>query len=84
MSENGDRTDWQLDPHLRTDLTEAEAATTPTKLLTAADLADRWGIPQGQVYRLARDGRLASVRLGRYRRFSLPAIEAFEQKGGTG
>jgi excisionase family DNA binding protein len=40
-------------------------------------------VPTAQVYRLAREGRLPVVRLGRYRRFRLEAVEAFEVEGGT-
>jgi excisionase family DNA binding protein len=75
------RDDWRMDAETRA-LLDGETLRAD-KLLTAADLADRWGVPQGQVYRLARDGRLGSVRLGRYRRFSLLAIQEFEKSGGT-
>lgn len=53
------------------------------RLLTADQLAQRWQVPRGHVYRLARDGRLPAVHLGRYRRFSITAIAAFERDGGT-
>ena len=53
------------------------------QLLTAEDVARRWQIPKSHVYRLARGGRLPVVQLGRYRRFSLAAIEDFEEAGGT-
>lgn len=53
------------------------------RLLTAEDLAARWQVPRGHVYRLAREGKLPAVRLGRYRRFRLPEIEAFEAAGGV-
>ena len=59
---------------------QSEAA----RLLTASDLADRWVIPTSHVYRLAREGRLPVVRLGRYRRFRLADVERFEADGGTG
>ena len=35
-----------------------------------------------QVYRLTRDGKLSTVRLGRYYRYRLDAIESFEREGG--
>jgi excisionase family DNA binding protein len=53
------------------------------RLLTAEDLAARWQVPCSHVYRLARDGKLPVVRLGRYRRFRLAEIEAFEASGGV-
>ena len=56
---------------------------TNTQLLTAEQLAERMQVPVAQVYRLARDGRLPVIRLGRYRRFKREAIEAFERDGGT-
>lgn len=60
-----------------------EGASSGARLLTAADLAERWGIPTGHVYRLSRSGELPTVRLGRYRRFQLAEIERFERDGGT-
>jgi excisionase family DNA binding protein len=54
--------------------TTAEAG----RLMTAADLADRWSVSEAFVYRLAREGKLPTVHLGRYRRFRLDAIDAFE------
>jgi excisionase family DNA binding protein len=49
-----------------------------TQLLTADELAVRWQVPAAHVYRLARDGRIPVVRLGRYVRFRPDAIERFE------
>jgi excisionase family DNA binding protein len=48
------------------------------QLLTAEQLAERWQISQAAVYRLARDGAIPFVALGRYRRFRLASIEAWE------
>jgi excisionase family DNA binding protein len=45
----------------------------PTRLLTA----DRQ-VPKSHVYRLTRDGRIPAVRLGRYYRYRVAAIEAWE------
>lgn len=47
--------------------------------LTADQLALRWQVPKGHVYRLAREGAIPVVELGRYRRFRLDAIETFEK-----
>jgi excisionase family DNA binding protein len=48
------------------------------QLLTAEQLAARWQVPTSHVYRLAREGKIPVVELGRYRRFRLDAIEWFE------
>ena len=53
-----------------------------SRLLTASEVGERWQVPPAQVYRLSRDGVLPCVRIGRYRRFSPAAVEAFEQAGG--
>lgn len=54
-----------------------------SRLLTAADVAQRWQVPVSHVYRLAREGRLPCVAIGRYRRFREDELEAFEAAGGT-
>lgn len=48
------------------------------QLLTADQLADRWQVRTSHIYRLAREGKIPTVELGRYKRFRLDAIEAFE------
>jgi excisionase family DNA binding protein len=55
---------------------------TPSHLLTADDLADRWRVPKSHVYRLTRDGLIPAVRLGRYYRYRLDAIERWEARSG--
>lgn len=50
----------------------------PPRLLTADDLAERWQVPKSQVYRLTRDAAIPTVKLGRYYRYRLDAIEAWE------
>jgi excisionase family DNA binding protein len=71
---------------------EAEADSSPTdasvlrgrsprRLITADKLAERWQVPRSQVYRLAREGRVPTVRVGRYMRFHEAAVEAFEKHG---
>lgn len=52
------------------------------RLLTAEDLAQRWQVRTDFIYRLVRAEKLPAVKLGRYRRFRLEAIEAFEAGGG--
>lgn len=52
---------------------------TAAQLLTAEQLADRWQVAKAQVYRLAREGEIPVVAVGRYKRFRLEAIEAWER-----
>ncbi len=49
-----------------------------TRLLTPEELAERWRVPKSHCYRLAREGKVPCVRLGKYVRFQLEAIERFE------
>ncbi len=53
------------------------------RLLKAEELAERWQVPKAHVYRLAREGQVPCVKLGRYTRFRLDAVEAFEREGGV-
>ena len=48
------------------------------RLLTADQLAERWQVPKSQVYALTRRGEIPTVKLGKYYRYRLDAIEAFE------
>jgi excisionase family DNA binding protein len=52
---------------------------TAGQLLTAEQLAERWQVPRAQVYRLSRTGQIPLVRLGRYFRYRLDAIETWEE-----
>jgi excisionase family DNA binding protein len=54
------------------------------QLLTAEQLAERWQVPKSHIYRLAREWKIPNFELGRYRRWSLEAIEQFERDGGGG
>ena len=47
-------------------------------LLTAEQLAERWQVPKAHVYALTRRGAIPVVKLGKYYRYRLDAIEAFE------
>jgi excisionase family DNA binding protein len=49
------------------------------RLLTAEQLAMRWQVGESQVYRLTRNGVIPVVRLGRYYRYRLDAIERWER-----
>lgn len=60
-----------------------ESRAGPRTLLTAADLVARWQVSEGQVYNLTRRGLLAVVRVGRYYRYRLDAIERWELGGGV-
>lgn len=63
---------------------EQSATVTGSKLLTAEELAERWQCTTDQVYRLSREGKLPTVRLGpRYKRFRLADLEAWEASGGA-
>lgn len=64
----------------------ANAATSSSRLLTADELADRWQVPKSHVYRLAREGRVPTVKIGRYYRFREATIAAWEgeQEGSSG
>jgi excisionase family DNA binding protein len=53
-------------------------SSTAPQLLTAEQLATRWQVPPSHVYRLTREERIPVVRLGRYYRYRLDAIERFE------
>jgi excisionase family DNA binding protein len=57
-------------------VSQSEAAT----LLTAKELAARWQVRPQHVYTLAREGDLPHLRIGRYVRFRLAAVEAWEQE----
>lgn len=52
-------------------------------LLTPADVAARWQVTVGQVQRLARQGNVPHVRVGRYLRFRADQVEAWERGGGA-
>jgi excisionase family DNA binding protein len=49
-----------------------------TQLMTAEQLAERWQVSVEQVYALSRKGDIPALRLGRYYRYKLEAIERFE------
>jgi len=46
-------------------------------LLDAAEVAQLLGVPTSWVYAEARAGRFPHVRVGRYRRFARPAVDAW-------
>lgn len=48
------------------------------RLLTADELAERWQVAKGHVYALTRRGQIPTVKLGRYYRYRLEAIEEWE------
>ena len=52
--------------------------TEPARLLTAEELAERWSVPKAHVHRLAREGSIPVIRIGRYPRFRLGSIVEWE------
>ena len=64
----------------------ASDATPPTTrtLLTAEDVARMTGMGVDWIYAQARLGRIPTVKLGRYRRFRLEAIEQWVRDSETG
>lgn len=54
------------------------------RLLSAEQVAERWNVPKSQVWRLAREDRVPTVRVGRYVRFRVADLEAWERAGGCG
>lgn len=52
-------------------------------LLTAEQLAERWQVPKAHVYALTRRCEIPTVKLGRYYRYRLDRIEAFEVGADT-
>lgn len=63
------------------------ATATDTRLLTPDQLAGRWGMTKGWVYARSREwiesnGRrgIPTVKLGRYYRYRLEAVEAYERQ----
>ena len=47
------------------------------RLLTAAEVSERLGVPESWVRRETREGRLPCLVLGRYRRYDWPAVVAW-------
>jgi excisionase family DNA binding protein len=73
---------WKADPRFHAepeDVTPSEARTASPqrRLLTAQEVADYLAVKPSWVLQEARAGRLPVVRVGRYRRFRLAAIEAW-------
>ena len=54
-----------------------------SELLTVEEVAARLRITKQVAYRLAREGKLPSVRVGRSVRMSTEALESFIQTGGV-
>ena len=71
------------DPRRSSTTRESSSPNGRPALITAAELSRLLGIRLPQVYRLARDGILPSVRLGRLRLFDPAAIEEFIRRGGA-
>jgi excisionase family DNA binding protein len=54
------------------------------RLVTVGPIAELLQAEPATIYRLVREGRLPAVRLGRYLRFDLVAIERWIDAGGIG
>ncbi|MDP1809316.1 MAG: helix-turn-helix domain-containing protein [Actinomycetota bacterium] len=55
------------------------------RLFTLDQVAERWQVSKGLLYRMTEDGRLDRVKIGKYVRIPQSAIEAFEnQTNGNG
>lgn len=54
-------------------------ATDETRLLTLAELAQRWSVSTRTVQRLAKRGALRFLRIGRQLRFRLEDVVAYER-----
>jgi excisionase family DNA binding protein len=54
------------------------------RLLTAEEVAKRLAVPVSWVRAETRAERLPHVKLGRYRRYSWPAIDAWLEQQGSG
>ena len=63
---------------------DATPPTTTRTLLTAEDVARMTGMGVDWIYAQARLGRIPTVKLGRYRRFRLEAIEQWVRDSETG
>ena len=58
-----------------TDATRSADAAADIELLTAGQVAKLLGVPKSWVYAQSREGRLPTVRLGRYYRYRTAAIQ---------
>ena len=54
------------------------------RLLTAKEVAALLAVPESWVREATREGRLPHLKLGRYRRYQRPAIEAWLQAQQSG
>ena len=50
------------------------------QLFTLDQLAERWQVKKGLLYRMIADGRLGRVKIGKYNRVPQSAIDEFEQR----
>jgi excisionase family DNA binding protein len=62
---------------------EARSNSDGERLLTTDEVADRWQVSKYHVYRLAREGKVPAVAIGRYHRFRMAALVEWEQAGGV-
>jgi excisionase family DNA binding protein len=62
---------------------EARSNAEGERLLTTEQVADRWQMSKCHVYKLARDGKVPTVAIGRYYRFRMAAPVEWEEAGGV-
>ncbi|MEO7862433.1 MAG: helix-turn-helix domain-containing protein [Nitrospirales bacterium] len=56
---------------------DGQGTMTLTQLLTPEQVADRLAVDESLVYEMAREGKLPSLKLGKYRRFDEAAVQAY-------
>ncbi len=61
----------------KTELADRTVEAAAGGLLTAGEIAARLGVKPGWIYRQSRAGRIPTVKLGRYYRYRLEAIETW-------
>ncbi|HEB12955.1 MAG TPA: DNA-binding protein [Actinobacteria bacterium] len=52
------------------------------QFFTPDDLAERWKINKGLIYKMVADHRLRPTKIGKYLRFSASEVERFESDQG--
>jgi len=68
---------------LKPETVDAAMPSRPEKLMNAAEVAELLGVPEPHIYRLSREGKLPTIKVGRYSRSSPSALAAFMANGGT-
>ena len=77
------RTNSQVTPQERQPGTNRSGLPNAAALLTAEDVAEMTGMGVDWIYAQSRRGRIPTVKLGRYRRYRLEAIEQWLRENET-